>query len=114
MAQPADHWDNYWKMEFPNSSKPADSSHKQLIQQPILQYLFYFPYYPQIENITSAISTPKTIVHKSSIIIIISWLPYIKLVKKIKRENHEISYEEYLNWKLNYEIKGEDRIWMIN
>lgn len=30
--------------------------------------------------------------------------------QKIKRENHEISYEEYLNWKLNYEIKGEDRI----
>lgn len=74
-------------MEFPNSSKPADSSHKQLIQQPILQYLFYFPYYPQTENITSAISTPKTIVHKSSIIIIISLLSYIKLVKKIKREN---------------------------
>ena len=84
MAQPADHWDNYWKMEFPNSSKPTDSSYKQLIQQPILQYLFYFPYYPQTENITSAISTPKTIVHKSSIIII-SWLSYIKLVKKIKR-----------------------------
>ena len=92
MAQPADHWDNYWKMEFPNSSKPADSSHKQLIQQPILQYLFYFPYYPQTENITSAISTPKTIVHKSSIIII-SWLSYIKLVKKIKKRKsaiHEI------------------------
>lgn len=28
--------------------------------------------------------------------------------QKIKREKHEISYEEYLNWKLNYEIKGED------
>ena len=27
--------------------------------------------------------------------------------QKIKRDNHEISYEEYLNWKLNYEIKGE-------
>ena len=26
--------------------------------------------------------------------------------QKIKREKHEISYEEYLNWKLNYEIKG--------
>ena len=30
--------------------------------------------------------------------------------QKIKREKHEISYEEYLNWKLNYEIKGEDRL----
>lgn len=29
---------------------------------------------------------------------------------KIKREKHEISYEEYLKWKLNYEIKGEDRL----
>ena len=27
--------------------------------------------------------------------------------QKIKRDNHEISYEEYLDWKLNYEIKGE-------
>ena len=34
--------------------------------------------------------------------------------QKIKREKHEISYEEYLNWKLNYEIKGEDRLWVIN
>lgn len=27
--------------------------------------------------------------------------------QKIKREKHQISYEEYLNLKLNYEIKGE-------
>lgn len=27
--------------------------------------------------------------------------------QKNKRDNHEITYEEYLNWKLNYEIKGE-------
>ena len=27
-------------------------------------------------------------------------------VQKLKRDRHEISYEDYLNWKLNYEIKG--------
>lgn len=27
-------------------------------------------------------------------------------VQKLKRDRREISYEDYLNWKLNYEIKG--------
>ena len=27
-------------------------------------------------------------------------------VQKVKRDRREISYEDYLNWKLNYEIKG--------
>lgn len=72
-----------------------------------LIYLFFW-LEEYIPNYRLDLSQAKNI-NKPEIRLLINSLQEWKK-QKIKREKHEISYEEYLNWKLNYEIKGEDRL----
>ena len=69
-----------------------------------LIYLFFW-LEEYIPNYRLDLSQIKNINDSKIKVLINSLLEWKK--QKIKRDNHEISYEEYLNWKLNYEIKGE-------
>ena len=69
-----------------------------------LIYLFFW-LEEYIPNYRLDLSQIKNINDSKIKVLINSLLEWKK--QKIKRDNHEIAYEEYLNWKLNYEIKGE-------
>ena len=69
-----------------------------------LIYLFFW-LEEYIPNYRLDLSQIKMVDNSKIKVLINSLLEWKK--QKNKRDKREINYEEYLNWKLNYEVKGE-------